>query len=546
MLKNHALKNPQFIDVPTFKVLPKIHKCKSINYAIHRNSNKFISLPFPEDLDSRPIVNNINSPTEYLSHMIDRLLQPFMIRIPSFIKDSFHFLERLKKSYIGNYTLTTFDIESMYPSIPNDLGLTAIDYWLNRFPDLLPHRFSNDMLINAIKIVLENNFFRYKNMFYHQICGVAMGTKLAVTYANLTIAFLENTVLIETIPINLNLYLQENFMRFLDDCFLIWDNNYGNPQDFLHILNQLHPNIRFTMERNNNKINFLDVQIEIINGKVKSDIYYKPTNNFMYTPFYSNIPRSIKRNISYTLAYRINKLVNDEEIKNKRFEELYHHLIQLKYPSNLIIDAIHRTTLNTNSSINTENKKILPFVTQYNNHYIKFYKDIISPSITNLKSTYNFLNQYTIKPTYRSSEKLISSLQNKSIKYSCSKCESTSCKTCPSLIIYSGTILINNIPIKLNSNVNCTTKSVIYVLTCQNCKKFYIGKTKNSLRIRNNLHRTHITTDSGFMNVSKHIKQCSNGNYNITIIHQVKSKDPKRLSFTESYFIDLLNPPLNS
>ena len=117
------------------------------------------------------------------------------------------------------------------------------------------------------------------------------------------------------------------------------------------------------------------------------------------------------------------------------------------------------------------------------------------------------------------------------------KCNNTRCKTCPVLYEFGGHLTINNVSITLNENVNCNSNNIIYLIKCSNCSKNYIGKTKISLRIRNNLHRNHIDTDYGFLPVSKHIKSCGNKTYNITIIQQVKSNDPKKLDFIEDYFI---------
>ena len=41
--------------------------------------------------------------------------------------------------------------------------------------------------------------------------------------------------------------------------------------------------------------------------------------------------------------------------------------------------------------------------------------------------------------------------------------------------------------------MNCSSDNIIYLYTCKLCQKQYVGETGNSLRIRNNQHRTAIT-----------------------------------------------------
>ena len=89
------------------------------------------------------------------------------------------------------YSLVTFDVESLYTNIEHNLGIEAITYWLNQYRHEVNQRFTNEFITDAIKIVLENNTFFFNDEFYLQTSGTAMGTKMAPTYANLVLAYLE-------------------------------------------------------------------------------------------------------------------------------------------------------------------------------------------------------------------------------------------------------------------------------------------------------------------------------------------------------------------
>ena len=84
-----------------FYMLPKIHKGK---------------LPPP----GRPIISAIGSPTEKISEFLDFFLQPYLATIPSYVKDTGHFLHLIENwgSPPPNILLVTYDVTSLYTNIP--------------------------------------------------------------------------------------------------------------------------------------------------------------------------------------------------------------------------------------------------------------------------------------------------------------------------------------------------------------------------------------------------------------------------------------------
>ena len=90
------------------------------------------------------------------------------------------------------------------------------------------------------------------------------------------------------------------------------------------------------MESNPNKMNFLDVQLLILNDKVITDVYYKPTDAQNYVPFKSTHPKHTLENIPYNLARRLCTIIDERSTLNKRLEQLTNTLIHLGYPLTLI------------------------------------------------------------------------------------------------------------------------------------------------------------------------------------------------------------------
>ena len=116
-----------------------------------------------------------------------------------------------------------------------------------------------------------------------------------------------------------------------------------------------------------------------------------------------------------------------------------------------------------------------------------------------------------------------------------------SCITCEYLTEgKSVTFTSTNKEFMIKHNFTCHTKNLIYVITCANCKKQYIGETGNELRTRMNIHRqqirqAHLTQ----LLVSKHIFECGNSNFNVFPFYKLNTNNAIERQVKENYFINL-------
>ena len=70
--------------------------------------------------------------------------------------------------------------------------------------------------------------------------------------------------------------------RYIDDIFFIWTKSEKELDEFMTHMNSYHPNIRFTYEKSQDKINFLDMTVYKTNGRLLTDLYCKPTDGHQY------------------------------------------------------------------------------------------------------------------------------------------------------------------------------------------------------------------------------------------------------------------------
>ncbi|XP_033099755.1 uncharacterized protein LOC117103324, partial [Anneissia japonica] len=224
----------------TFYTIPKLHKLpKLLSDKLNSLShNASVSIPSEQiklfnlvrthkiTPPGRPIVSAIGTLTEHLSGYIDSLLQPLIPSIPSFVKDTTHFLNILGNTPIlpNNSLLVTLDVSSLNSIIPHDEGLQALATFLPQHS--FSHEHTND-IISITNFILAHNNFTFNNKHYLQIKGTAMGTKMAPNYANIFMSILESK-LIASFPLKPLFY-----RRYIDDIFIIWPHGEYNLKTFM-------------------------------------------------------------------------------------------------------------------------------------------------------------------------------------------------------------------------------------------------------------------------------------------------------------------------
>lgn len=90
----------------------------------------------------------------------------------------------------------------MFPNIDNKLGLTAVKKALNTRENKFP---SMTCILEAIKICLKTKHSVFKENFFLQIHGTAMGPKNACSYADLAMGEIDHNAEFSG-PIKLSLW----------------------------------------------------------------------------------------------------------------------------------------------------------------------------------------------------------------------------------------------------------------------------------------------------------------------------------------------------
>ena len=421
--------------------LPKMHKIQSPN-AIP---------PF------RPIVSSLNTFNYQLAKYLCNLLQPLLPNTYT-ISDTFSFVQELKTIEISNKFMVSFDVVSLFTNIPLKESIDlAVTYITEGNPNL---KLSKSDLTKLFSFATSQTNFFFNGKMYDQIDGVAMGSPLAPVLANLFLGHYEN--------IWLNNYQGPSvqfYRRYVDDTFCLF-NDERDALLFFNFLNSQHPNIKFTMEKETNKmLAFLDV---CINNKdpcnLLMSVHRKKTFSGLLTNFFSFTSYSYKVGLIRTLvdrAYKINTTL-------AKFNEDVRSLLKIfkknQYPESLInrvVKSYLNNAQNSNTSTSTNDTSTI---------YFKL----------------PFLN--------------ISNFTQRKVRMLAKKY----CKNLNIKLAFSSFKIKNLITVK-----DCVPRSlrscVVYKFICAGCNSVYIGETSRHLSTR---VREHLFTDKN-SHIFKHLKSSS-------------------------------------
>ena len=113
----------------------------------------------------------------------------------------------------------------------------ACEYALNKRKTPL---ISTSVLTGLIMTVLKSNTLKFGERFFHQIKGTAMGTPMAVNFANLFMAKFETEMLADYKKKFKK--LPTVWLRYIDDIFFTWDYDETSLKHFINFCNNYSSN----------------------------------------------------------------------------------------------------------------------------------------------------------------------------------------------------------------------------------------------------------------------------------------------------------------
>ncbi|XP_067633938.1 uncharacterized protein [Eurosta solidaginis] len=282
----------------------------------------------------RPICSATGSPAHNLCKYIADILKSATANSAYNIKNTLEFKTKIKNTYISdNEKLISFDVISLFPSIPTQLALEIIrDNWMKIEEHTnIPKKLFMEILTFCIE---ENRYFKFNDILYTQLKGLPMGSPTSPVIADIVMEkLLENTTTkLARVPRLLT--------KYVDDLFAIIHED--DVKSTLDTLNSFNKYINFTMElEEDGKLPYLDSVVIRSKNELKLKWYKKSTSTGRIINFYSKHPKTMIMNTAMGCIRRMLEITDDtyhEEIKN----EIKLLLRRNDFPENIIKTLLNK------------------------------------------------------------------------------------------------------------------------------------------------------------------------------------------------------------
>ncbi len=284
--ERHALipGQPYSGTLPRFYGLPKVHKIGILKL--------------------RPIITTFGHYSENVALLLKRILN-LLLWGTTAVGNSYEFVHLLEQTDLQlSDMILSFDVVSLFMLVPVRDSLRIIEQRLQELSDI-PFNpvheitsLSNHGIMTLLEHVLAHCYFTWDSTLYRQCSSLPMGGRLSPIIANLFMEELEHQVLCTA------LIIPKIYFCYVDDMFIVWDQNKGSYVPFLELMNSQHPEISLTAEEENNGVlAFLDVEVTRptvhvqpeLSRPMQIDIHHKPTHTGRYLHFKSSHPLKLKR-----------------------------------------------------------------------------------------------------------------------------------------------------------------------------------------------------------------------------------------------------------
>ena len=334
--------------------------------------------------------------------------------------------------------MASFDVVSLFTNVPLDETIDVIVDTL--FPD--------DQLIcgldkcnfrKLLNLATKDIVFYFNDIIYKQIEGVAMGSPLGPSLANIFMSYYEKRWL-DDCPRD---FKPAYYYRYVDDTFLLFESE-SHVKLFLDYLNAKHKNIKFTSEiENNNKLPFLDVNVTKTSNEFITSVYRKPTYTGLTTKYDSFTPSIYKKNLVSILIYRAFKISRDYLSFHFELEFISKILCKNGFPLHYVQGVIKQFLNKVHSvktTVSTVPKDIvfvrLPFLGSTSYTLKRKISELITKHYTTVEIKFLFTT-FNIGSFFKFKDKIPLTLRSMVVyKYECSSCNAAYIgKTCRNLFM---------------------------------------------------------------------------------------------------------------
>ena len=102
------------------------------------------------------------------------------------------------------------------------------------------------------------------------------------------------------------------YFRFVDVVCGLWSDGLDSLKDCHRVANSIHPRIQVDLRYSTEKLEFLNVLTIIEHGRIKTDLFTKPTEKHLYLHSKASHLEYMKSSIPYRLGFRVKRICSGE------------------------------------------------------------------------------------------------------------------------------------------------------------------------------------------------------------------------------------------
>ena len=148
---------------------------------------------------------------------------------------------------------------------------------------------------------------------------------------------------------NILQYLQHYTLQKFENDLITFILKYTDLENFFHYINNLHQNIKFTMEEESNgELAFLDTLLKQNNEEISVLVYRKPTHTDQYLHYSSHHQTSCKESVVSSLFNRAYSIITNKDDLDKESTRIKQVLKENGYQES-IVGKIFKRIINNHS-----------------------------------------------------------------------------------------------------------------------------------------------------------------------------------------------------
>ena len=377
-----------------------------------------------ENVPLRPILAAYNAPNFPIAKFLVPILSDLTMNQYT-LQNSTKFIPQILSQDVSSF-MVSFDVASLFTNVPL---FETIDLILNKLfptPTSIVHSFDRVAFKKLLELAVVDTHFVFNKKLYKQVDGMAMGSPLGPSFANIFMCFLEEQFL-DKCPTHFKPIF---YKRYVDDTFVLFRDK-SHAALFLNYINNFHANINFSMDTEvDNKLPFLDILVSRSNGNFVTGIFRKNTFTGLGLNFFSHCFNSFKLNACRTLLHRAYSLCSDWNQFHEEISALRTYFRKNCYPAHVFANLTKKFLDNIAHpklpNYNVPKKLVyvpLPYLGNLTSSVKKNLELSLSDLYPYVKFNFIFTNPLTIGSLFQFKDTLPELMRSGvTYKFSCSKC----------------------------------------------------------------------------------------------------------------------------